>query len=515
MKDKILHLLACLLLAACTVGKDYKKPDLQLNQNWQALDTAQSEFGAAAPLVSTASANMSSIILRQEQQDNLNSPLWWERFNDPVLTRLIEKTREANNDLKAAQARIAEARGDARATTSALYPQLNATGSATHNSAALGQPADTIKQTGLSASWDIDLFGGDQRNAEAAQAEIEATEADRNKVLLTIISNVATNYIQLRSLQQQSVLTIRNLHMQSDTLKITMGQRSAGAISDLEVARAEAEVTGTASRLPQIHSAMIAVLNRICVLTGESPHTLMTDITDPQPIPIVPKEVVIATPIDAIQRRPDVQASERRLAEATALSGAAIAQLYPKISLQSFFGGEWSQVYGYSAPFNATASALMPLLDWGRLHGLIDAANAHQRAAFFTYQQTVLQGIEEIENTLTSYHDEQKRQVLLEAMVSQQTKATEVAREQYKVGAATQLDLLTAENSQLSAENDLTLSRAALATDLVQLYIVMGESVPLDYLPGAKLEPASEQISNEIMEGPVLLRTPSLDPDTQ
>jgi NodT family efflux transporter outer membrane factor (OMF) lipoprotein len=475
MKGKVLPLCACLVLGACAVGEDYQKPPLALDKDWEVLH-ADKQSTVMHPGVQVPGQGV--ILLEIQQPAYLSSPLWWERFNDPKLTKLIEKARVDNNDLKIAQAHIAEARGNARVAGSALLPQVNGTGSTTRsgNWGRALTPADTVSQLGLSGSIDIDIFGGDRRNIEAAENEVQATQADYDRAMLSVINDVATNYVQLRSLQQQKELTIKNLNMQKDTLKVTLAQRKEGAVSDLEVARARAQVKSTAARLPQIDTAAVAALNRLSVLTGEAPTTLNTELVGEEPIPVVPVDVVVETPIQIIENRPDIQASERRLAESTALTGVALAQLYPKLTLQGFFGSQFSHLYGYSAPYTATANALMPLLDWGRLHGLLDAANARQIEAFYTYQQTVLLALEQIENALTAYINEQERQSTLVAATINQRKATEVAREQYKVGATTQLDLLTAENSQLDTENDLTLSNAALTTDLIQLYYVLGEA---------------------------------------
>ncbi len=478
MKNSMLPIMACLFLGACTVGEDYQKPKMKFSDRWQALVAAQNHPAPPQGQAATADGMVQTNAVIVAQSPVASNAAWWERFRDPQLSHLMEKAKADNNDLKVALARIVEARGNARVADASQLPQLNASGSVGRTGALrnTATPPDTVKQIGISGSWDIDIFGGDSRSIEAALAEVQATQADHDRTLLTLVTDVATNYIQLRSLQQQARLTVRNLAMQNDTLKVTQGQRAEGSISDLEVSRAKAQVSGTEARLPQIDTATVAALNRLSVLTGEDPTTLNAALAAPQPIPFVPLDVVVDTPIAAIERRPDIQSSERRLAEATALSGAALSQLYPKISLQAFFGSQMSQVYGYSTPINATASVLMPLLDWGRLHGQIDAAKARQQEAFYTYQQTVLLALEQIENALTAYMNEQKRQGLLSAAAQEQGKAAEVAREQYKVGATTQLDLLTAENNQLDADNELTLSNAALATDLIQLYSVLGQT---------------------------------------
>jgi len=290
------------------------------------------------------------------------------------------------------------------------------------------------------------------------------------------MTEVARTYVQLRSLQQQRIITQRNLAMQEDTLNITKGQRKEGGVSNLEVARAQAQVDTTAARLPQIDAAISASIHRLSVLVNEPPRLLRQKLEQAKTIPDVKQEIVVGTPIQTIGKRPDVHAAERRLAESTALSGAAFAQLFPSLSLQGFFGRQDSLLYGNTSPWSAVASALLPIIDFGRIRGQINVADAREQQAFYTYQQTVLLAVEETENAFSAYINEQRRKKNLASAASEQAKATDVAREQYKAGVATQLDLLLAENSQLDAENQLVLSETAVADDLIQLYNALGES---------------------------------------
>lgn len=446
-------LLSMLTVSACAVGEDYQPPAPELASAWQALKEN--------PIPSPAHAN----------PEASNTP-WWKQFGDETLSLLVEKALVGNNDLQVAEARVAEARAAEGSADAALLPEINATGSASRATlnAASGNQVDRTSQAGITGSWEIDIFGGNRRRAEAATASLEATIAQRDQARLTLLSDVARSYVQLRSLQQQHALILNNLAMQQDTLKVTKAQRKAGAISDLEVVRAHAQAEATSARLPPIVSAEFAAINRLCVLTGEKYEALKPVLEQTKPIPFVPAHQIAAMPLEAIARRPDVRASERQLAANTALSGAALAAFYPKLTLEGFFGPQNSQLFGNSSPWSASVNALLPLLNFGRLSSQLDAADARQQQAFFAYKQTVLLAVEETENAFSAYANERHRKATLANVAEQQAKAAKIAREQYLSGVATQLDLLYAENNQLQAETDVTLSEQTLAEYTIQLH---------------------------------------------
>jgi NodT family efflux transporter outer membrane factor (OMF) lipoprotein len=449
-----LAVILCASLSSCMAGKDYKKPELAIKPEWNIQE---------AKNVSVA--------------ENAN-PLWWKSFSDETLVGLIEKAVADNNDLKIIKSRLAEAMANERLANSTLFPQINAAVESTRakapNFVGLSNYS-TISQGGISGNWDIDLFGSNRRRKEAAGAEVQAVEADSNQTKLAVITEVASNYSKLRAFQQQYDITAKNLNMQRETLEITKGQRKEGAISDLDVTRAQAQVDETDARLPQIKAAINSALNRISILTGEQPGNLNSLLDGAKAIPTIPPQLVITSPVKAISNRPDVKAAERRLAEATALSAAAIADFYPKLSLQGFFGLQDSTIYGNSSPLNVTASALLPLLNFGKLTSQSKAADARKEQALLNYKQTVLLAMEEVESRLSNYLNELNRHASLLSVAEHQAKAVEIAREQYKAGISAQIDLLVAERSLLDAGNDIVLSEQASAEDLIQLYRALGE----------------------------------------
>ncbi len=452
------------LLSACAVGTDYKPPEVPTDTAWSALDDEAKE------------KSPSPLHIKEANETEEFAP-WYEKFDDEILSDFVKKAIAENNDLKTAEARILEARAGERVSTSALFPQVSATGSITRKKSggSFGSSIDTIKEGGFNGAWDVDVFGGTRRGMEAASAGVEAAQADRDRIMLALVAETARTYVGLRALQQQYALTKRNLTAQRQSLEVTQGQRHEGAVSDLEVSRARAQVEATTARLPQIKTAQAAAINRLSVLTGQMPRTLKPMLETIWPIPSMPWKLLIATPLSAIRQRPDVRAAERRLAESTGLSNATFAQAFPSVSLQGFIGRQDSLLYGLANPWTAAGSLLVPLINFGRIGGQIDAADARQQQAFFTYKQTVLLAVEETENALSAYLNEQRRKKNLAAAASAQGNATDIAREQYKVGVATQLDLLLAENNRLEAETQLVLSQASAAANLIQLFTALGE----------------------------------------
>lgn len=454
------------------VGRDYTPPPLALDPVWNALETDD-----VGDLPEMRDLPKPGITAGEPALPAVPAPgPWWEQFNDLVLNDLIRQGLANNNDLKQAEARINEARANEAYATSILYPQISGTASSSRQRVdPIIDRQESINEIGVQSNWEIDLFGGNRRRARAAKAGIEASESQRDQTRLTLESDIARNYMALRAAQTQRTLTLRNLALQRDTLTMTNAEYGEQLVSDLEVARARAQVYATAARLPRIKQQMVAASNRISVLLGEQPGKRRAMFEDAKPIPDVPMRVALGLPVDVVRLRPDVKAAERQLAGATELSGAAFSQLFPKISLDAFFGLRHSDLYGSLSPWSVSLSALLPLLNFGNIRSQIDVAKAREQQAFHAYQQSVLLALEDVENNLTGYLTEQSRQQALAQAAQAQARAAEVARAQYRAGEAPQLDLLVAQSNALDAESELVASRQATAENLILLYRALGQ----------------------------------------
>jgi len=452
------------------VGNDYIPPKEELDDGWDALDDGDAETQEETDN-STAAARITV------SKDGVfpHDP-WWEQFNDETLSALMEKALTENNDLKVAQARIAEARADERTSSAQRYPQVDA--SATLSRATLdslsSRKLDTVHQEGINANWDIDPFGGNRRRNEGATASTQAYEADFSQTRLNLLADVARNYSHLRAAQKQRELTLRNLGIQRDTLRITHALRKAQNVTELDVARVDAQIAATQARLPPIRTDIRAAIHRLSVLTGKQPSALNSLLMPAKPMLVMPRNLAVLPPVATIAQRPDVHAAERRLAQTSALSNAAFADFFPKLSLSAFFGTRHSDFYGSLSPWSAAASAMFPLLDFGRIRSQMHAANARQEQAFYLYKQAVLLALEETENSLDAYINERQRSILLQKVAVDQARAVNIAREQYRAGIITQLDLLDAQRNQLDAESGWVFSLQTATDNLIQLYRALG-----------------------------------------
>ena len=471
-----------IFLAGCAVGEDYKIPEYAIYPTWKEWATSAEQSNKITPEEAVA-----------------HQGPWWELFNDSTLTWLINQALANNNDLQQAQARILEARANERLADSAFFPQINGSGTENRSTlgSTLGNKLDTTRTAQVNGTLGLDLFGGDRRQSEAAEYETEQTEAQKANTRRVLISDVARNYVRLRSLQKQAELTQKNLDLQLNTLKITEAQRERKIVSDLDLMRAQAQVDTTSAAYPQIIAQESETISRLFVLINDKQGILRDKLKDIQPIPNLPEPAVTMQPAEVIRNRPDVRAAERALARATALTGAAFADFFPKLSLQGFLGASHSQVYGGLQPWNAVANATMPLLSFGKIQSGLDSANARQQQAFYSFQQSILLAIEDVEVRMSAYRTELERREHLIKAAGEQAKAAMIAREQYLAGILPQLDLIDAQRNALNAENDLAASEGQLSQNLVLLYAALGESDKTEKTQGAVVGAATPVASHE------------------
>lgn len=484
-------------VTSCNFGKKYEAPSLDAAQrngrSWQ------------------LSENNSVLrVVNEPVADN-----WWKSLQDPQLNWLLSWASYGNHDLKTAAARLLEAQANADASYAALMPEVNGTASAAHRAMAapLDDETETVTQAGINGTWDLDLFGGNRARREAAKANVEVTAALQQQVYLDLSAEVARAYIQYRSAQHQKNLVLQNLGFQQETLKATLAQREAGAISDFEVTRGQAQVNTTAAQLPPLERIASAAINRLSVLTTLQPAELIAQLAAPAPIPVLPQVTVVSTPLNVISRRPDIRAAERQLAQTLALRNAAFAGYFPRISLDAFWAvGHSSQTNDFS-PWGVTLSGLLPLLNFGAIESQVDAADARHMQAYHGFQQTVLLALENVENALTAYLTELQRKDILEQVMKSQGQAAVIARAQYEAGATTQLDLLVSERNKLDAEVAYVQSAAAVAENLVLLYRALGEA--WQPLPSASQNVAPTAERSELpAQQPVITNYPGVTQDT-
>ena len=421
---------------------------------------------------------------------------WWEEFNDPVLTRLVNRAAGTNLDLRLAESRIREARALRRVAESGAWPSVDVSGSysrsrtsenaiAPSSQGSGGSPffrgsnnGQDLFRSGFDSSWEIDVFGGVRRSVEAAEATIGATIEDRRDVLVTLLGDIARNYIDLRGFQRRLAVARSNLKAQQESLEIIRVRFQAGLASDLQVAQAEAQVSTTAAEIPALEALSKQAAHRLDVLLGIQPGALWAELSAEAPIPALPPQAQVGLPSELLRRRPDIRRAERQLAAANAEIGVATADLYPRFSLSGVFGvtsisaSDW-----FSAPsrfWSIGPTISWPVFDAGRIRANIDVRTARQEQALTQYEKTVLTAFEDVENALVSYAKEQTRYRSLTDAVVANRRALALADDLYKNGLVDFLNVLDSQRALNAAENDLAQSEATMSTNLVALYKALG-----------------------------------------
>lgn len=440
-----------LLLAGCAVGPDYEMPKLGMPLGWLGL-------GADERLVAEGE------VVKLD---------WWKAFNDPVLDGLMQQALARNGDLRVAQARVLEARGARLAAQASLLPALDGTAQgARGNANATGRLTETSAAT-LDASWEIDLFGGNRRAAEAARARLGGAEAEARLTRVRLLAEVAIQYLDVRRLQQQLEYARKNLDDQSKTLELVRAQQREGVVSQLIVAQNQVQVASTAAAIPQLEANLSAVRNGLGVLVGAQPVEIAQTVGEVKPVPVSTTQVLVGTPASVIAARPDVRVAERELAAATAEQGVAFANWFPRVSLTGLFGLQ-NFGSGASEAWSAGGVVSLPLIDFGRVRALVRQADARQVQALATYEQTVLAALADVETSLSAYVKAvERRQRLLEAADASRN-ALRLAKLQYAEGVASNLDVILAEQQQLVAEDALAGGEAAVGQGLAGLYKAIG-----------------------------------------
>lgn len=461
-----------LLTAGCTVGPDYRRPDTPVPAMW-----SEARYDG----IDTRPADLAR---------------WWEEFNDPVLTGLANRAAGANLDLRLAEGRIREARALRRVVEAGAWPSVEVSGSysrsrtsenaiAPSSQGSGGSPffrgsnnGQDLFRSGFDSSWEIDVFGGVRRSVESADATVEVSIEDRRDVLVTLLGDIARNYIDLRGFQRRLAVARNNLKAQQESLEITQVRFQAGLANYLPVSQAEAQVNTTAAEIPALEALSKQAAHRLDVLLGIHPGALSAELSADAPIPALPPEARVGLPSELLRRRPDIRRAERQLAAATAEVGAATADLYPKFSLSGIFGvqsisaSDW-----FSAPsrFWSIGPAIRwPLFDAGRIRANIEVRNARQEQTLTAYEKTVLSAMEDVENALVSYAKEQTRYRSLMNAVVASRRALALADELYKNGLVDFLNVLDSQRALYAAESDLAQSEATMATNLVALYKALG-----------------------------------------
>ena len=397
-----------------------------------------------------------------------------------MLDDLIRRAIAGNTDTRSAVARIREARAHRAEAAGAVAPSVD--GGASYARRRSGNGNSAVESDNYSsafdASWELDIFGGLRRTIEQRQAELDASRADLGDVLVSVLAEVARNYVEVRSLQARVAIAQSNLRSQTDTLELVQLRRNAGLSDELEVAQARYNLADTQARIPPLQSGLAAARNRLAVLLGVPAGSLDRELDAPAPVPSVPATVAVGLSADLLRRRPDVARSEQQLVAATAAIGVATADLYPKLTLSGSIGLSALDLADLgsaaSRTFSIGPSLTWNLFDAARTRQRIEAQSALQEQALAAYEGTVLKAYEEAENALVAYVREQIRRDSLEEAVDAARLADQLARTKYVNGLVDFQQVLDAERAKLAFEEAAAQSSAAVTTDLIAIYKALG-----------------------------------------
>lgn len=409
---------------------------------------------------------------------------WWRLLHDSQLNGLIRDAEVRNLDLKVAEARLKEARALFRQARFDLYPTVTSEAGYTNTRESKarsisGRAASSeLHDLALDASYELDFFGRVRRSIQAARATEEAVDAQRDALLIDLRSEVAINYLLVRGAQAQLDVAQQNATNQAESLRVAEASLNGGRGTQLDVARARAQWNTTLATVPQFHANIDQATHRIAVLCGMAPSELRPKLENPKPVPQTPSRISLSKPADVLRHRPDIRVAERNLAAATERVGIATADLFPRVTFNGSVGLEGQTLSGLGRAGNG-AYSFGPRLIWaafdlGRVRQQVVAAGARAEGALAQYEQTVLQALEEAENALTAYERERQRLVYLREAAKSAEEAAKLARERYKDGVASFLDVLEAERAALVAQSDVVASNTRVATGWVSIYKAMG-----------------------------------------
>jgi NodT family efflux transporter outer membrane factor (OMF) lipoprotein len=459
-------LIAMLLVAGCTVGPKYKRPATAVPPQWSVDQTRGTNT-------------------RQPEEQ------WWTSFNDLEFDKLVRQAVEANLDLKLAAARLDEAKAARGVVKSQWFPSINATATATRNRQGFILPIagtlGTVRRVpvefnnfegGFDASWELDVFGRIRQGVRAATSDVTAAAEARREVLVTVLGEVGRSYAELRGFQLRLEIAKKNIAIQQDTFELTKARMAAGLATQLDVERALAQLEATRSVVPTFESGIETSIHRLSVLLGQEPGALRAELLPGAPVPVTPPEVPVGLPSELLERRPDIRQAEAQIAAATARVGEAKADFFPRFLLLGTAGRQASQLHditlGMGNFFGAGPVVTLPVFTGGRIRSQVRVQDARLQQTVITYRSAVLTALEETENALVAYSEEQTRREHLERAVKSEEDSVQLSSELYKAGLTDFLSVLDAQRALYADEDLLAQSRTAQTVDLIALYKALG-----------------------------------------
>lgn len=469
-----------LVVSGCTtVGPNYVRPPGPVAEQWIDIDDPR---------------------IKAEPTDLMD---WWTVFNDPVLTFLVNAAYKQNLTLHIAGLRILEARARLGIAVGRQYPQVQqAAGSLTRVELSDNAPnvvgtSFTDVRMGFDTAWEIDFWGRFRRGVEAGNADLAASIANYDDVLVSLIAEVAATYVQIRTFEERLRLARANVKIQEESLRIATVRFRHGAVTNLDVQEATGNLRNTEALIPALETGTRRAKNALSILLGMPPYDLQDLLGNPGTIPTAPADVAVGLPAELLRRRPDIRRAEREAATQSALIGVAKADLYPRFTLAGFVGLQSSDTgmatladvfTGDSFTGFVGPAFSWPLLNYGRLKNNVRVQDARFQQLVITYQHTVLKAAEEVENAIVAFLRAQERARFLAAGVQATKQAVSLSRIQYRAGAIPFDRVLISEERLVVQQDRLAETEGAISANLIAMYKGLGGGWQIrrgqDFVPG-------------------------------
>lgn len=457
---RIIHLavIVALLPSCALIGPDFFRPSVPMPAQYAGADASQEKLAI--------------------------SNTWWTLYNDPTLNGLIDKALQNNTDIKRAVARIEEADGFAHEVGAALFPQIDLDGSAARSritqlgstpQSSITEPVHNNFRATLGTSFEIDFWGKLRRAKESARAQALSSRYAKDTVSLSLSSLIASNYLQLRSLEAQIALSRDNLRSRDESLALTKRRLEGGIASNLDVQQAQVSSSNLTAQIVELVRQREITLHQLALLTGDLGLTLAEGDIKNLPIPPTPPS---GLPSALLENRPDVAQAEQDLVSANANIGVAKAALYPTISLTGFFGGESKDLgdilKSAARVWSGGVSLNLPIFDSGRLNSRVDQVTAQQKQVLASYEGAVQSAFTEVNDALVNVRQSTEREVALDKSQQAAKEALRISENRYKSGYTAYLDVLDAQRVYNDASLNFIQSRQARLAASVSLFKALG-----------------------------------------
>jgi outer membrane protein, multidrug efflux system len=458
LTSHIAALLAWSLAAGCAVGPNYHRPDVQTPAAYRDLsDNPQAQAQAAS---------------------YADLP-WWQVFQDPQLQELIRTALKQNYDLQIATERINAARAQVEIARSNLFPQVQVAGTFSGGKSQFFPATANLLLVAADASFQLDLFGKLRRETEAARAQLLATEDARQTVILTLVSDVASDYFALLQLDLELHITMETIKTQEDSVKLTNLRLEHGVATKLDVLQAQQVLDSAIATTPDLERLIAQEENAISILLGNYPQAV------PRGRPLIdqalPPEVPPGLPSSILERRPDIRGAEQTLVAANAQIGVAKAQFFPQIALTGSGGGAFGRSSNFSSLMSSQsgiwsygAQVSQPVFTGGALRGNLKVAQSQYQQALIAYRQSIQSAFGDVSDALIGYQKFHQVRVHQEDTVKDLQESVRLSDMRYRGGTTTYLEVLDGQRSLFAAELTLAGARGTEYQSLVQLYRALG-----------------------------------------